>query len=179
MLSQRDAPKRNIAVLAGSLIPDMFIYVAAIWLTVFAGVTHEELWDDIYFQDPMQTWGAIFNSLPLYATLAAIGVVFRQTTLGKLTLLFGLAAIIHILTDLPVHADDAHRHFWPVSDWRFYSPVSYWDKNYHAPWVMIVETALVLGSITILWRRFSARWVRLVLGLLGFLMIILMIASWI
>ena len=29
---------------------------------------------------------------------------------------------LHCFKDLPLHNDDAHRHFFPLSDWRFKQP---------------------------------------------------------
>lgn len=113
----------------------------------------------------MQLTGAIFNSVPLYLLLAVIGLMLIQKSWGKLLLVFALAALIHIVTDLPVHADDAHKHFWPVSNWRFYSPFSYWDGDHHARYVSLVELGLALGAVLLLWRRFKAKWMRIVLGL--------------
>jgi hypothetical protein len=67
---------------------------------------------------------------------------------------------------LPVHAHDAYRHFWPLSDWRFYSPISYWETDLHARWVSLIEAAIVLISVRILWVRFPKRWARLTLAVL-------------
>jgi len=36
---------------------------------------------------------------------------------------------LHALFDFPLHHDDGHRHFWPFSEFRFDSPVSYWDPG--------------------------------------------------
>jgi len=68
---------------------------------------------------------------------------------------------------LPVHAEDAYRHFWPLTDWRFFSPLSYWDVNHHARWVGTVEVILAIGCIAWLWRKHPARWVRIALSLLA------------
>ena len=50
---------------------------------------------------------------------------------------------------------------------RFHSPLSYWNDHHHARWVGILELALVLASMGILWQRFESRIVRgaLLLGL--------------
>ena len=95
----------------------------------------------------------------------SIGYFARSRVWGKLLLVLALAALIHIATDLPVHADDAYRHFWPLSDWRFYSPLSYWDNNHHAFWVSKVDIALALGSVAVLWKRHPTRWVKIALSL--------------
>lgn len=157
--------KRNLAILFGSLLPDLFIYIAWPWLTLIRGESQERIWREIYFDAPMQGWGALFNSAPLYALIALIGWLTRKTLAGQLALVLALAALIHIATDLPVHAEDAHRHFWPLTDWRFHSPVSYWNPDYHARWVGSVEALLGLALCAILWRRFPAKWVKILLTL--------------
>ena len=165
-LGRRDATRRNLTVLAGSLLPDAFIYVAWPWLTFVQGESQERIWRDIYFDTPMQAWGALFNSAPLYAALAAAGWVTRRNPLGTLLLVFSLAALIHIATDLPVHAEDAHRHFWPLTDWRFHSPISYWNPAYGARWVGTLEALLGIVLCALLVRRFRARWTHIALWLL-------------
>jgi hypothetical protein len=54
--------------------------------------------------------------------------------------------ILHSLGDLPVHNDDAHRHFFPFSNYRFISPISYWDRKHYGSIVSLVEMLLVLLS---------------------------------
>jgi len=139
------------------------------------------MWRELYFAAPMQNLIAYFNSIPIYAALAAAGYVMRAKTWGKLLLFFALAALIHMATDLPVHNHDAYRHFWPFSDWRFISPFSYYEREHHAGWVSLIETIIALASIFVLWRRFPKLWVKIILGALALfyiaLPILLRIAS--
>lgn len=167
LLSRRRQPKRNAAVIAGSLIPDLAIFLWAPYQSLVNGVSGEEMWRELYFQAPMQNLIAWFNSVPIYMGLAIIGLFARGTVWGKLLLVFAAAALIHIATDLPVHAEDAYRHFWPITDWRFFSPLSYWDSNHHARWVGTVEVLLAGGCIALLWRRHPAVWVKISLSLLA------------
>lgn len=161
ILSKRDERKRNLSVLAGSLLPDAAIFLWAPYQSIVNGVSQNEMWNELYFAPPMQNLIAWFNSIPIYAALALIGFMSRSKTWGKLLLVFALAALIHIAGDMPVHSDDAYRHFWPISDWRFYSPLSYWDVDHHAGWVGKIDVAIALASIAVLWRRFLTRWVKI------------------
>ncbi|MFN0043423.1 MAG: hypothetical protein ACKVSF_09450, partial [Alphaproteobacteria bacterium] len=79
--------------------------------------------------------------------------------------------LLHIAGDFPLHIDDAHAHFWPLSDWRFRSPVSYWDARHYGQLWAPFEAALAVAMIAVLWRRYDARWVRaaLALGALSYL----------
>ncbi len=173
-LSKPGETKRNTAVFAGSIIPDLAIYLWAPYQSIVNGVSSKEMWGELYFEPPMQNLIAWFNSIPIYALFAVIGYIALGKTWGKLLLFFALAALIHMATDLPVHADDAYRHFWPLSDWRFYSPLSYWDNNYHAFWVSKIDTAIALMSVVVLWLRYPSRWVKITLSITtSFYMLIL------
>jgi hypothetical protein len=55
----------------------------------------------------------------------------------------------HLGVDFFTHHTDAHPHFYPLSEWRFASPVSYHEWDHHAREYLIVEglaTAAVLAS---------------------------------
>ncbi|WP_371395993.1 hypothetical protein [Fretibacter rubidus] len=167
ILSKRGERRRNVAVFIGALIPDLLIYIWAPYQMFIKGETQTNIWDVLYFAPPMQTGIALFNSIPIYLLLAAIGFIKRGTTWGKLVLFFALAALIHMATDFPVHGHDAYRHFWPLSDFRFHSPISYWEVDHHARWVSLVEALIALSAIIVLWRRFPKLWVKIILGVLA------------
>ena len=175
LLSKRGQTKRNWAVFIGSLLPDAVIYIWAPYQMFIKRENGARIWDELYFEAPMQNAVALFNSIPIYGALAAIGYLQREKLWGKCLLVFALAALIHMATDLPVHNHDAYRHFWPISEWRFYSPFSYWEVDHHAGWVSLIEAAIALGSIFILWRRFPKLWVKIVLGVLAAIYIALLV----
>lgn len=172
LLAKPDRPKRNIALIIGALLPDFAIFILFGW-AVATGIPQSELWGRIYFSEPMLTFTAIGNSAPLYAAIALAAWAYVRWRVGEplpvlptLTVL-GLAALSHLALDFPVHVDDAHPHFWPITEWRFRSPVSYWNNNFHAQWVAVVELLVALGLLALLWQRFKARWVRAILSLAG------------
>jgi len=135
LLSKRGERKRNWAIFLGSIIPDLAIYLWFPYQALIKGESGKRIWDELYFEAPMQNAVALFNSIPIYAALAVIGFIARGKLWGKCLLVFALAALVHMATDLPVHNHDAYRHFWPISEWRFYSPISYWEADHHAGWV--------------------------------------------
>ncbi|MBI1385438.1 MAG: hypothetical protein GC150_11055 [Rhizobiales bacterium] len=159
-------PRENMAVLAGGIVPDLAIYVLFIWARLIAGIPEATLWREVYWQEPWQTLLAVANSVPLYVVLVAAGAALGLRALW----LFGAAALIHLVFDFFFHADDAHRHFWPLSDWRFHSPLSYWDSRYYGDYVALGELALGVAALAVLWGRFGAPWVRglVMLALLGY-----------
>ena len=121
----------------------------------------------------MQLTASLFNSIPIYLMLAVIGFWQKAKIWGALLLIFALAALIHIAFDFPVHGHDAYAHFWPLTEWKFHSPFSYWEAHLHGRWVSLIEAIIAMIAIGILWRRFDKIWVRIVLGLLALLYIAL------
>merc|ERR1712157_488664 len=68
------------------------------------------------------------------------------------------SAMFHALCDIPVHHDDGPLVFWPLNrTYRFVSPVSYWDPNYHGTPFSIVEHLLDLIIVVDLLVRFCRR----------------------
>ena len=169
LLSRQGKPQRNRAVLIGSLMPDAFIYVGWIWLTVIRGESQARIWNEIYFQNPMQIIASLFNSIPLYAVLAVTGMVFIRRKWAMLLYYFSLAALIHIAFDFPVHSHDAYAYFEPFTHWRFHSPLSYYEVDHYGRWVGLFEACLTSSCIALLWRRFSMRWARILLGFFALL----------
>lgn len=169
-LLARPAEKlRNMAVVAGALIPDAAIYVLFAWSKV-AAVPERRVWDEIYWNEPWRTWTAAGNSIPFYVILLVIGVVLLRAhraafRIGLVLTFVALAGLTHIAGDLPFHVADAHRHFWPLSDWTFVSPISYWHPDHYGDVFSLVESALGVVLAIILFRRFKTLWVRVLLVL--------------
>ena len=71
---------------------------------------------------------------------------------GESLVLAALASMtLHCLADLALHREDAHGHLFPLSDWRFTSPVSYWDPAHYGLIFAACELVLVaVGSIWLL-----------------------------
>ncbi|MCP4314626.1 MAG: hypothetical protein GY789_00960 [Hyphomicrobiales bacterium] len=171
VLAKPDQPARNTAVIAGSLVPDLAIYTLFVWSKI-AGIAERTVWSELYYQPPWSDAVTIGNSAPIYLLFLVVGLTattwFRP---ASLLTYFALAALIHLATDFPVHVDDAHAHFWPVSEWRFRSPVSYWNPNHNGNWFAFFEIAIGILLSFVLWRRFHAVWVRalLVLAVIAYL----------
>lgn len=161
--------RRNTAVIASSLIPDLSIYILFAYASL-TGIPGSTLWSHTYWTEPWQTLSAISNSIPLYLGFLVVALLVAAPKDARprwqsLPALFCLAALVHLATDFAVHHDDAHIHFWPFSDWRFESPISYWDRDHYGGIVAIVEVILGLVLATLLFRRFKKIWVRILLGL--------------
>jgi membrane-bound metal-dependent hydrolase YbcI (DUF457 family) len=121
------------------------------------------IWSERYFDPAWQAFFDLFNSLPLLAVGFVAAWFMRKEGWA---ILFASAAC-HALLDLPVHREDGHRHFWPLSDWRFMSPVSYWDPEHGGDLGSLLELVLVAVASVVLWRRYSQRLARGALVLLN------------
>ena len=186
LTSPSRSKRHNFSVLLGSLMPDMAIFGLYAWSKI-EKIPESILWRDVYFSEPMLTLTAIGNSLPLYLFVLfmamSVGTVrFKRAGLAvdarldqthfswlvsrSAIALFALAAITHLVGDFPVHAADAHPHFWPFTDWRFHSPISYWDSNHYGHVFFYVEATLGVMLSIILFRRFNVTSVRALIGLL-------------
>ncbi len=174
LLAKEGDSKRNRIILIGSLIPDLFIYVCWIWLSAH-GVSQDKIWNEIYFESGVQFWSALSNSIPIYAALAITGWIYRKKTTGLLLLVFALAALIHMATDFPFHAEDVHQHFWPITHWKFHSPLSYWDPRHYGQIISSLETLLAFLCITALLKRLTGKKTRAFLLILLGLYIIMFI----
>ena len=163
------------ALLFGALVPDASLFV--MWgQAKLAGIPDERIWTELYYSDFWQGIGAMSNSLPVFALLAFAGWTLGGRFAGSavhahraasIALAFAAAALLHVVTDLPLHHDDGHPHFWPFSDWIYASPVSYWDPAHHGGTWSAIESLLAFGLIVLLWRRYRAWPARAALLLAG------------
>lgn len=171
------------AVAASGILPDAFIGVFLVSSAV-RNVPRNKLWDVEYFREPWSTMGAISNSFVLWGLFTVVSVALvklstsdKVATASKLSMAFAFSGLSHVALDFLTHADDAHRHFWPVSNWRFFSPISYWDPAHHSRWLMPVEGLLVLACVVVLWRQTKSTLLRVVLGLMALMGVALIIGS--
>lgn len=154
--SRHNATAITAAAIFGSLLPDLSLYLLAGHALFIAEVPPNIVFGEMYFS---QDWVNVFridNSLVLWGLLCALAVWRRWPVMIALT----GAALLHIALDLPLHHDDGRPHFWPLSDWVFHSPFSYWDRAHGASWIGPLETLLTLACAVILWVRHTSWWVR-------------------
>ncbi len=140
LLGKTIAPKHNIAITIGAILPDIPIFIFYIISKYMYNMSEAKIWEEAYYEPIWQNIIATSHSIPI----ALIGFLICWRLDWKWGAILCVSMVFHCLLDLPVHNDDAHRHFYPFSDYRFYSPVSYWDINHHAKIVAGVEAALVL-----------------------------------
>lgn len=130
-----------IPALIGAILPDapMFLFYAVEKFVL--GSSERDIWNTRYFTDGWQDFFDLFNSVPI----VLIGM-FLAWKWGSTSLMILFASmLLHIAADFPLHHDDGHRHFWPLSDWRYESPVSYWDPNHFGRPAAMMEVALFVA----------------------------------
>jgi len=152
----------------GALAPDATLFLM-VGMGKLQGVPDAVIFGLWYRLPLWQGLATVSNSVPLYLAVLAMAwtVRHRWPRAAAFTLVFALAALLHALTDLPLHHDDGRPHFWPFSDWVFVSPVSYWDPAHHGRIWSVIELALAAATIVICWRALRHRAWRIVLILLG------------
>ena len=176
--SQR-RPLPNAPLLWGSIAPDIPLWGLSLggWVYFHYGVglgtaeTFRLMFDDLYFNHPF--WLAAHNFLHAPMVIA-IGLVlalrwrrWRPVAVRSLRwLCFFAACGLHCVVDIFTHADDGPLVGFPLNwQWRFASPVSYWDPRYGGDIFQWFELAfdllaaayLLAGPIARRWQVFRDR----------------------
>ena len=135
----------------GGVAPDASLYIMAGFSLFVLGIDAEIVFGQLYFSPSWHYIFAIDNSFFVWGAGALICWRFGWRN----GLVFALAGLLHIALDFPLHHDDGRAHFWPLSDWVFQSPISYWDSDHYGGIVSGAEAILVLILTLVLWRRFA------------------------
>jgi hypothetical protein len=151
-LGRQDTAPVLMPIISGALLPDLPIMAFYFVEKVLRGTSEQVIWTEAYYQPGWQNLIDFFNSLPLML-LGLLVCLWMRYTPG---ILFFASMMLHVLGDLPLHHDDGHRHFFPFSDWRFVSPVSYWDPRHHGNIVAPLEILGVLISCGILFMNYES-----------------------
>jgi hypothetical protein len=155
-------------VAAGALLPDLPMVGFFLWERFALGTPDRTIWAQRYFEPAWQSLFDLFNSMPLAAAGLLLALALRRA--GP-ALLFA-SVLLHCLLDLPLHREDGHRHFFPLSDWRFMSPVSYWDPDHQGAVGSGLETLALCAACALLWRRHPRLTLRVPLAVLAALSIL-------
>lgn len=148
---------------AGGFIPDASMFVmagAARWIMA-PGINLWRKPDGLYWVDPWQTLSDVSHSIPLWGVLCLIGyLIWRRSAgwvhwLGLGMLVFSGGALLHSVSDFLVHTDDAHAHFLPFTNWRFHSPISYYQPAHFGREFGVVELAFCIAAAYWIVRQFK------------------------
>lgn len=155
LLRRPVAPAMTWPILIGALIPDAALFIFYGWARA-QGLPEQTIWGEAYYSDFWQAMFAVGNSMPLGLLGVALGYAFRRVWAGPWIGFVGASMVLHHLADLPLHHDDAHQHFWPLSSFRFISPVSYYDSDHFGLLGATVELVLVLAATAYLLPRLNS-----------------------
>ncbi|MFZ1397390.1 MAG: metal-dependent hydrolase [Candidatus Promineifilaceae bacterium] len=143
------------ALLVGSILPDLPLLLLTIGYEIYFrwfatpptdGSIMEYLHFDLFFNDP--AWiisHNFFHSLVINGALLSIGYWGMQRKWRWARPLFWLSVstLFHTIIDIFTHHSDGPLLFFPLNwDYRFASPVSYWETAYYGRQFAIIEYAL-------------------------------------
>ncbi len=135
VFGKRDNTRLLTAALLGGLLPDVSLYLMAGVSLFVLSIPAQVVFDELYFSDAWQLVFSIDNSFIIWGVALAAALRYKHAFFIALT----GSAFLHLITDFALHHDDARAHFWPLTDWKFASPLSYWDSNHHAFFVAPIE----------------------------------------
>jgi len=158
-----DMPKVTVAAFAGALIPDLSLYLLAGTHLLILNTDPQVVFGQMYFSDAWQSIFRVDNSFVLWGAGLALAFVVRAPWAIALC----GAALLHLALDFPLHHNDGRAHFWPLSNWVFASPVSYWDRSHYGGIVGPIEIGAALVLCLLLWRRFKRWGMRALILVLG------------
>lgn len=148
----------GVAAATGAVFPDLPSYVGTAYHVGMSFVWEgweamhsEALLDAIYFTGPFGATGSALHSvIPVVLLL----IVYRVLGLGRrdtrrILLWFLLGWFGHTVADFLTHVDDTRPFFWPIADWEWSSPVSYYNPLYYGEEFFAISHGLML--LIILW----------------------------
>lgn len=152
--------KRTVAIVLGALFPDTPTYLFFIVYGLILGYSGPVMWDNLYYNSGWAIPITLTHSFIIWPLLIGISSYAGW----KLVKWFSLSAFFHSLVDFCVHTDDAYRHFWPLSDWKFQSPISYYNPAEYGLYVGALDSLFVLGLLGYLFTIYAGRWRLLILA---------------
>ena len=153
------------AALAGAFAPDLSLYLMFAVSRFFYEIPAETIFRELYYSDAWQQVFAIDNSFLLWGIALGLAVWRRVPW----AIAFTGAALLHIALDFPLHNHDARMHFWPLTDWKFYSPISYWQSSRGGNLVGAAELTISAICVVYLFRRIKDFALRIAFGTLAVL----------
>ncbi len=168
LLNRKDKPHLRRYMLLGALIPDLPMFVFFTVETFGFRHSQQQIWSERYFILQWQYLFDIFNAMPLILIVLGIGYWLKSDAV----VFCCWSILLHCAVDFFLHHDDAHRHFFPFSQFRFSSPISYWDPSHYGRIASLVEIAATVLASIFLFFRLHSRITRSVLIAVNFLSVL-------
>ena len=146
----------GISGAVGAAFPDLPAFAAgAYYFDEFDSMPREQLLNAIYFTGPFGAAGSALHSI---GPVGVVLVLYRVLGLGRfdrrrILLWFLLGRAGHTVVDFLTQVDDLRPLFWPFCDWRWSSPVSYYNPAYYGREFMLVSHASMFGIMAVLFKR--------------------------
>ena len=143
----------GIAGAAGAAFPDLpsfagtAYYVGTAYLTEgWSSMNSQQILDNIYFTGPFGgTGSALHSAVPVAALLILYWATrLKQIDRRRILLWFLIGWLGHAFADFLTHVNDTRPLFWPISDWQWSSPISYYNYNYYGRQFFFISHALIL-----------------------------------
>ncbi len=163
-LGRQDEARVLTPVILGALLPDVPMFIFYFVEKVIRSTSERVIWSQAYHQSGWQNFIDLFHSLPLMG----LGISLSYWGSSKIGVLFFASMVLHVAGDLPLHHDDGHRHFFPLSNWRFSSPLSYWDPRHYGHIVGVLEILAVIVSCIVLLRLYESWLGKITIAVIGF-----------
>jgi hypothetical protein len=168
VLFGRRLPRTAWAAALGGIAPDVPMLLIVLGLKA-AGVADRTIFGELYWQNWWQICNAIGHNVWLWGGLLILGLIMRNRQSASpqhfdgwtLLMAFAGSALLHTAIDFLCHREDAHMSFWPVTRWKFMSPVSYYDPQHFGQYFSLFEAALGIAMAIVLFRQFKSLWLRL------------------
>jgi membrane-bound metal-dependent hydrolase YbcI (DUF457 family) len=160
----RPMPKLAVAGALGGLIPDLPMYAIILGLRA-SGYPLSEIFGKIYWEHWWQVSNAIGHSFIVWGIVLAVSLIAKTKSWSGFGIALSGSALLHSIVDFLCHRDDAHMHFWPLTEWRFRSPVSYWDGAHYGNYFSLFEAALGVVLVVVLWQRYQQTIIRALLAI--------------
>ena len=131
----------------GALTPDVPAGIGAAWLrTRRLRYSRQDFLKEVCGREAFRRPDAALHSvLPVALTLllyTALGIGKYDKRKAVLSFLLGWAG--HVAADVLTHGTDARPLLWPLSEWRFESPVSYRERERYGRLFTLAEHAVLL-----------------------------------
>ncbi len=169
VFGMRDATLMTVGAVAG-MLPDLPMFVIVATLSAM-GHDGQEIFGHDYFQPWWQQINGVAHSLILWPLALVAALVARRAgppaRWPAILLAATAAGLAHACIDFLCHREDAHMQLWPISSWKFISPVSYYDPAHFGGAMMVLEAGLGLLMAWRLFRIARRRWSRGLIGLVS------------
>lgn len=147
-LRRLGTPTATAATL-GAVLPDLPAIAGAAWLAAnrLGGFSRREFETEVCGRRVFAGPDTAFHSaLPVAVAVLGASLCLRRgkTRAALLSFLLGWAG--HVAADVLTHGSDARPLLWPVSAYRFESPLSYRERDRHALPFTVAEHAAVLAA---------------------------------